>query len=148
MANHLVVATAQSSAPRDVVWNVIAEVQYYSDWGIWSRAELEREGAPDRQGVGAIRKLTKSPVVSREEVIEFEPGERLVYRLLSGLPVSDYIGAVSLSDDQGGTRITWRSQWTSRAPGMKRLITKAITEVSDLAAREAERRVRMHPPTG
>lgn len=140
MGRHVAEAGAVAAAPRDVVWGVLADARRWHEWGIWSRAELEREGDPAPDGVGAIRAFTKAPVTSREEVVVFEPGERLVYRLLSGLPVRDYTGTVTLADDPGGTRIAWRSEWDSRVPGMRRALQRTITDVCALAAREAERR--------
>ena len=140
MARRSAEADAVCSAPREAAWGVLADASRWSEWGIWSSSSLEREGDPAPDGVGAIRVFVKRPVTSREEVVEFVPGERLVYRLLSGLPVRDYTGTVTLLDDPAGCRISWRSAWESRVPGMQRQLQKVLEQVCALAAREAERR--------
>ena len=140
MGRHAAEADAVSEAPREVVWGVLADASRWAEWGIWSSSVLERQGDPAPDGVGAIRVFTKRPVTSREEVVVFEPGVRLVYRLLSGLPVKDYTGTVTLHDHPAGSRISWRSEWESRVPGIQRQLQKVLEEIVVLAAREAERR--------
>ncbi len=140
MGRHAAEADAVCEAPREAAWEVLADASRWHEWGIWSHSVLERDGDPAPDGVGAIRAFTKRPITSREEVIVFEPGVRLVYRLLSGLPVKNYTGTITLHDHPAGSRISWRSEWESRVPGLQRQLQKALEEISALAAREAERR--------
>ena len=140
MGRHAAEADAVAAAPLQDAWGVLADASRWHEWGVWSKTVLEREGDPAPDGVGAIRAFTKSPITSREEVVVFEPGVRLVYRLLSGLPVKDYFGTITLSDHPAGCRISWRSEWQSRIPGLQRQMQKLLEDLCARAAREAERR--------
>jgi len=77
----------------------------------------ERDGAPDRDGVGAVRFFGMGRIGSREEVTAFDEPHHFAYRMLSGLPVRGYRSDVTLeSTSDGGTVITWASQWDAARP--------------------------------
>lgn len=135
---------ARSQADREKVWRVVEDAPGWSRWGDWQKADLEREGDPPPGGVGAIKVLTRRPVVSREEVTEFEPPSRLGYRLLSGLPLRDYEATIVLTEaPTGGTDIAWRSQFEPKIPltgGLfRRSLGRFIQDTAERLAREAER---------
>jgi uncharacterized protein YndB with AHSA1/START domain len=141
-------AQAHSTAPPDAVWQVVTDAEGWSRWGAWRSSELEHEGEPPPGGLGAIKVLTsetRRPIVSREEVTVFEPPSRFGYRLLSsGLPLRDYDSTITLTTaDDGGTDITWRSQFNPKIPlagGFFRLaLGRFIRDAAQRLAREAER---------
>ena len=78
------------AAPIDTVWGLLADGRSWSDWSFIPRSELECEGIPAPDGVGAIRRLGMPPIVSRERIVEFTPPSRLVYESVGGIPVSGY----------------------------------------------------------
>jgi hypothetical protein len=133
------------------VWQLVADARGWARWGAWRAAELEREGNPPPGGVGAVKALTSEsrgptgrPVVSREEVTEFDPPSRLGYKLLSGLPLRDYNASITLADAPGGgTDITWRSQFDGKIPltgGLfRRALQRFMNDAAARLAREAER---------
>jgi uncharacterized protein YndB with AHSA1/START domain len=140
----VVEATARSKAPREVVWRVLADARAWSAWGDWQTTELEREGDPPPDGVGAIRRFTRRPVTTREEVVLFDPPSRLAYTLLSGIPVRDYRAEVTLSDaGGGGTNIHWESRFDAKVhamdPVMRRLVGTVIADIAQKVAAEADR---------
>ena len=47
------------SAPVDEVWPLIGEARRWRDWSFLTRTGLEREGEPDPDGVGAVRRFTR-----------------------------------------------------------------------------------------
>jgi uncharacterized protein YndB with AHSA1/START domain len=132
----------RSSAPVERVWAVLADARRWKEWTPFRTTELEREGSPDPDGVGALRRFGLSPVVSREEVVEFEPPRRLVYELRSGLPVNAYRAEVTLTPWEQGTEIDWRSRFEPRIPGtgpfFRAFLTRAITDIAGRLARRAE----------
>ena len=140
MGAHTVESTVTTRAAPEVVWAILADARSWHTWGPWDSAALEREGDPAPDGVGAIRVFKKRPITSREEVTLFEPSSRLGYRLLSGLSVRGYEAQVTLTPSDGGTKIHWRSQFNSRAPGMGAFMRRVIKDVSTRLAREADRR--------
>jgi hypothetical protein len=77
-------------------------------------------------------------VVSREEVLEFDPPRHLAYTLLSGLPVRDYRADVELTPDGDGTLIAWRSGFEPKYPGTGTLLALFMRAVlTDTARRLA-----------
>lgn len=148
MAPKVVEARAHAAAPPELVWEVIARARDYPGWAGTERAELEREGSPDPDGVGAIRRMRSTrrgrTVVVREEVTAFEPGRAFGYRMLSGLPVRDYEGRAQVEAGSEGSELHWRVQFRPRFPGMgwllRRVLGGVIAEITERAAREAERR--------
>jgi Polyketide cyclase / dehydrase and lipid transport len=108
--------TVVSAAPPEVVWPLIADVRTWSEWGSWSASGYEAEGDPAPHGVGALRRLVRRPVVTRERVVTFEPGRELGYRLLSGLPLRDYRASLRIDPDGAGTRIRWQATFRRTLP--------------------------------
>jgi hypothetical protein len=138
-------ARAHSNAPREAVWSVLADGRRWSEWGPWQKAELEQEGTPPPDGVGAIRRLTRRPVVNRERVTVFDPPERFGYEVISGMGLRNYRAEVRLSESDGGTGIHWHSEFDgARLPGaallLRRMLDGFIADVVRRVAREAERR--------
>jgi uncharacterized protein YndB with AHSA1/START domain len=132
----------RSSAPVERVWAVLADARRWKEWTPFRTSELEREGSTEPDGVGALRRFGLNPVVSREEVVEFEPPRRLVYELRSGLPINAYRAEVTLTPWEQGTEIDWRSRFEPRIPGtgplFRAFLTRAITDIAGRLARRAE----------
>jgi uncharacterized protein YndB with AHSA1/START domain len=134
----------QVAAPPEVVFDVLTDHRRYPEITALRRAELEREGEPEPDGVGAIRVLGVAGPPMREEVLAYERPYRFSYTLLSGLPVRDHVGTVELEPKDGGTEITYAVKTTPTIPlagpifmaGLK----KAIRDLTGGVAKESERR--------
>lgn len=109
-----VVETA--SAPPEVVFALIADPATWPAWAGFESGELERPGPTEPFGVGAIRRMRRGRTTGREEVVRYDEPNHYSYALLSGLPVKDYRGDVTLEPVDGGTRITWRSTFQPKVP--------------------------------
>ncbi len=133
---------ARSAAPIEQVWPLLGEAARWRDWSFLTRTELEREGAPDPDGVGAVRSFSRYGVGSREEVVVWDPPHHLGYRILSGFPVRNYRADVTLVSDGTGTRIEWVGSFEPKWPGTGRLLAYALPKMmqrfADGAARYAE----------
>lgn len=114
MNRRTVVATRQADAPIETVWALLAHADRWREWTAFSKSELEREGSPDRDGVGAIRRFGFPIYTSREEVVAFDPPTHLGYILHAGLPLTAYRSDVTLTPAGGGTEIEWRSSFDGR----------------------------------
>jgi uncharacterized protein YndB with AHSA1/START domain len=134
-----------AAAPPQTVFDVLTDHRRYTEITPLRKAELEREGEPAPNGVGAIRRLTAVGPPMREEVLAYEPGVRFSYKLLSGLPVRDHVGTVELTPVPTGTQIVYAIRTTPTLPplvgdaflvGMKFAIKQLLGGV----AKEAERR--------
>jgi uncharacterized protein YndB with AHSA1/START domain len=135
------------AAPPSTVFEVLADHRNYSTInGRIRSSTLEREGDPAPNGVGAIRVLKSFGPPLREEVVEFVPGERLVYRLLSGAPLRDHVGTVTLTERTDGTNVTYRIDTTPTIPVIGRaampIVRTAVRQLFDGLAKESERRAR------
>jgi len=133
---------ARSRASVERVWELLADARGWPAWTPFDAAELEREGTPPPDGVGAIRRFTLGKRVTRESVVAFEPPCWLAYQLLSGLPLRSYRADVTLSAANGGTEIRWVAQLEPLVPGVgwlvKRRLEPFIAEVAERLARRAE----------
>lgn len=134
------------SAPPETVWEVVADLRGMSDYTRFRKVELEREGEPAPNGVGAIRVLHLVGPPVREEVIAFDPPRRFSYRLLSGLPAKNHVGTIELSPTAAGTRMSYVVETTPTVPlvgfGIVAVLRRAIEDIAAGIAAEAEQRAR------
>ena len=116
------------SAPIDMVWSVLADHEGLSNWGPGISATLTAPGLPDTNGVGAVRRIsTPLPVPAIvEEVTTFEPGRRLGYKAVAGVPLRNYEGEVVLEEAPGGTAISYTVRADQRVPLVEKALTKVI----------------------
>jgi uncharacterized protein YndB with AHSA1/START domain len=115
------------SAPIATVWEVLADHEGLKNWAPGLSATLTSAGISDRNGVGAVRRI-KGPLPMPaiiEEVTVFEPGRRLTYKALAGVPLRNYHGDVLLEGAGGGTAISYTVRADQRLP----LVDKALTKV-------------------
>lgn len=114
------------AAPPETVFDVLTDHRGYADITPMRRVELEVEGEPAPNGVGAIRVLTALGPPLREEVIGYEPPGRFSYRLLSGVPVRDHVGSVSLEPDGEGTHLSYTVRTHPTIPLVGFVIVAAV----------------------
>jgi uncharacterized protein YndB with AHSA1/START domain len=136
----------QVAAPPETVFEVLTDHRRYAEITPLRKAELEREGEPAPNGVGAIRVLSMAGPPLREEVIAYEPPLRFSYKLLTGLPVRDHVGTVELTPRGSGTRVVYAVRTTPTVPlaggavvaalklGIKQLLGGVATESERRAA--------------
>jgi hypothetical protein len=131
-------------APPETVFDVLTDHRRYAEITRLRKSELEREGDPAPNGVGSIRALTAVGPPIREETIVYERPSRFSYKVLSGLPVRDHVGTVSLEPQGVGTRVTYALKAIPTVPLAGSLvmlvIKRAVTELLNGVVSEAERR--------
>jgi uncharacterized protein YndB with AHSA1/START domain len=140
------------NAPPEVVFDVLTDHRRYAELTPLRKSELEREGEPGPNGVGSIRVLTAVGPPMREETIAYERPTRFSYKVLSGLPVRDHVGTVSLEPAGDGTKVTYAVRTTPTLPvgggivvaAVKRGIKQLLNGVSS----ESERRGGVAGPDG
>jgi uncharacterized protein YndB with AHSA1/START domain len=132
------------AAPPDVVFDVLTDHRRYAEMTRLRKAELEREGEPAPNGVGAIRRLTAVGPPMREEVLVYEPPSRFSYTVLSGLPVRDHVGTAELRPEGVGTKVVYAVRTQPSVPLAGGLVVvaikQAIGQLLDGVAAESERR--------
>jgi carbon monoxide dehydrogenase subunit G len=124
----------------EAVWEIVADHRGMSGWTPVRRVELETEGDPSPNGVGAVRALYAVGPPIRERVTAFEPSKRLSYEALSGVPARDYTGEIALEPTATGTRITWTIDFRPKVPGAQFALAAAIKTATRLLAKESVKR--------
>lgn len=134
----------QVDAPPEIVFEVLTDHRRYPEITPLRNAELEREGEPAPNGLGAIRVLSVAGPPMREEVIAYEPPQRFAYKLLSGLPFRDHVGTVELTPLDQGTQVTYAVHTTPTVPlggfAAMAVLKQAIKQLLGGVAKESERR--------
>jgi carbon monoxide dehydrogenase subunit G len=133
--------SAESSAPPEVVFDILADGARWREWAgpTIRHSSTERDGTPSPQGVGAIKKLGSAPIFSREETVEYDRPRRYAYTIISGPPVRDYKAIVELTPHGAGTSIRWTASFDAKIPGTGALITRYFSRfIGALAQRLAK----------
>ncbi len=131
-------------AQPEVVFDVLTDHRRYAEMTPLRRSELEREGDPAPNGVGAIRALTAIGPPLREEVVAYERPSRFSYKVLSGAPIRDHLGTAVLAAEGSGTRLTYSVRMMPTVPlggGLVVAVVKrGIEQLLNGVTAEAERR--------
>jgi uncharacterized protein YndB with AHSA1/START domain len=134
----------RTAAPPQTVFDVLTDHRGYAEYTPLRRVELEREGDPPPNGVGSIRVLHAVGPPLREEVVAYEPPTHFAYRLLSGAPVRDHVGTITLEPDGGGTRVVYALDTTPTVPlaggAVMAVVRLSIRRLLKGVVDEAERR--------
>jgi uncharacterized protein YndB with AHSA1/START domain len=131
-------------APPEVVFDLITDHRGYSEITPLRRVDLEREGDPAPNGVGAIRVLHAVGPPLREEVLVYRSPSRFSYKVLSGLPVRDHVGTVELTPEGEGTRVVYAVRMNPTLPLVGRAVIagvrQGVKQLLNGVASESERR--------
>jgi hypothetical protein len=135
MADRLTLhATGSTNAAPSELWPLIVDVGRYPEWGMWQETGYEHPGDTSPHGVGAVRWLRYGRTRTVERIVELVDGERVSYRVLSGIPVKDYVATVELAPEGRGTRVTWTATYAPTLLG--RLIHRKMTAVYERCVRD------------
>lgn len=131
-------------APPEIVFDVLTDHRRYAEMTRLRKSELEREGEPAPNGVGAIRAVSAIGPPLREEVIVYERPSRFSYKVLSGAPIRDHLGTVLLDPAGAGTKITYAVKMIPTVPLLGGVVVGAtklgIKQLLNGVTAEAERR--------
>ena len=125
--------TATVAAPIEKVWAVVADHEGMANWGPGKglKVELLQAGTTERNGVGAVRKISPAgpgPSIV-EKVTVFDAPNRLQYTAVSGVPLKGYFGDIELKQTDAGTEIVYKISATERVPFVEKLACKSISAV-------------------
>jgi uncharacterized protein YndB with AHSA1/START domain len=81
-----------------------------------------------RNGVGSRRRLNVGPLPAFEETVtEFEPSERIVYRITKGSPLRGHVGRMDFTATPGGTHFVYDIRLASPIPGLASMVRAVLT---------------------
>ena len=110
-------ATQVVDATVDEVWSLVGDRSTWPEWSPLGSYEWVSDGSPVPNGVGAVNRYRTGRVTATEEIVEYVPGKRLSYRLLSGMPLRDYRADIDLTPVVGGTQVRFHSTFRPRFVG-------------------------------
>ncbi|MFH5211568.1 SRPBCC family protein [Antrihabitans sp. NCIMB 15449] len=112
-------------APRDVVYSIFADRENNSDF-LPISTRLKTPGTTERQGIGAVHFIGLGPVGASEQIIELVPGERIVYKVVAGLPVKRHVGTIGFTDAANGTRVVYTMESEPKLPVPGKVLEMAL----------------------
>ena len=118
---------ATTTADPATVYALLRDGASWPTWSPIESFELERPGAGEPEGLGAVRVFRGGRVVGRDEIVELVPDRRFSYAHSSNLPIRDYRADVDLEPTpDGGTAIRWVSQFDPKVPGTGWLLRRGL----------------------
>jgi len=131
-------------AKPETVFDVFTDHRGYADLvRIIRSSELEREGQPAPNGVGAIRRLHMPGATVREQVTAYDRPASYSYKMLDGAPLHDYASTVTFTSTNGGTAVAYSVSEEPAVPAGKHIVDdvvkKFIRTFVDKASAQAER---------
>jgi uncharacterized protein YndB with AHSA1/START domain len=117
---------ATTTADPATVYALLRDGATWPAWSPIESFELERPGADEPEGVGAVRLFRGGRVVGHDEIVELVPDRRLAYAHTSNLPVRNYRGEVDLEPVGEGTTIRWVSTFDPKWPGTGWLLRRGL----------------------
>jgi uncharacterized protein YndB with AHSA1/START domain len=105
-------AEGTTRAGAETVWSLVADANTYAGWGPWNDGGYRPPSAgPSRPGSVQWFRYGRR-TTSVEKILEVEEYRRIVYTVVSGLPVRNYRAEVTLTPTpSGGTSIRWTATW-------------------------------------
>ncbi|WP_235733308.1 SRPBCC family protein [Mycolicibacterium neoaurum] len=135
--------TAHATVDTDIqkVWDTLTDHLGMAGWGPGISVTLGRPGAPEPNGLGAVRRISTpgpGPDIV-EEVTAFEAPHVFGYKALSGTPFPGYTGEVRLNPSGTGTRIDYTIGSTASFPLVKAPLAVIAQVLLRLLVRAASR---------
>jgi len=113
------------NAPIEKVFDVLADHGNYKSFPGVSDSKLLKEGTPDRNGLGAVRRIETPGVWFEEKITAYERPRRFDYLITAcKLPLEHQGGSLRFESTGGGTEVTWTSTMRLKVPVIGGLLTK------------------------
>jgi hypothetical protein len=97
------------------MWSVFSDFSKSSNPS--AAIEMLEAGDPENHGIGAIRETTIGKDRFKEQLVDYEPGRSLTYKLLSGAPVDQYYGTITINPvGDAEAAVEWSVRCTPKFP--------------------------------
>ena len=127
------------AAPPETVFAAIADHERFLTMGSM-RCRLQREGTPERNGIGAVRQVEGDGLRFVEHITAFDAPRHYEYVIRSlarssgaALPLRHERGWLDFTRDANGTRVDWHSRVHATIPLLGPLL------IEPLVARKLQR---------
>jgi uncharacterized protein YndB with AHSA1/START domain len=138
-------------APPSAVWPFLVEPELMNRWSE-ARIELVATGdGEEASAIGTLRTVTIRAWRSQTQLLEViehsEPGRRLVYRVISGIPARYHRGEITLHPDGDGTQLRWDVRFRFPLPGMAKVASLVLQRQLNNSMKALAREVAGAPTT-
>ncbi len=117
---------ATTTADPATVYGLLRDGATWPVWGPLDSFELERPGADEPEGLGAVRIFRSGRVTGRDTIAELVENRRFSYTHVSSLPMKNYRADVDLTPTPEGTSIRWVSEFDPKFPGTGGLLRRGL----------------------
>jgi len=112
-------------APIEQVFEILSDHANYKSFPGVKDSRLLQEGKPDRNGLGAVRRIETPGVWFVEAITAFERPRRFDYRITEcSLPLEHQGGSVRCEPAGKATLVTWTTTLRIRIPLIGGLLTR------------------------
>ncbi len=135
--------TRHARADCSTVYGIAAHSPGYPEWSAIGSFEEIAPGTDERYGVGSRRIYRTAGMVLLEEIVAADAPRHIAYRVLSGLPLKDYLGQIDIVAEGEQVRIDWYSTFTPpKGFGWfwRWFMQRILTDMSRALVKEAEKR--------
>jgi uncharacterized protein YndB with AHSA1/START domain len=136
MGEHRVTLLKRISAPVPLVFSLLTNHSGLERF-FTARFKHLKNGFPNKNGVGAIRRIKKGLFTVDEEITAFESNKLMRYRVIRGSPTQHYRGEIRFVD-MGRERceVHYHLQFRARVPGTGLLLAKSFEKKLHNALRQ------------
>jgi uncharacterized protein YndB with AHSA1/START domain len=97
--------------PIQKVWELLTDHESMSRWASTAagyKVTLDKEGASERNGKGAVRRVKLPGMTLLEEVVHFDAPVEMRYSIREGMAgLQGHLGTIKLTERDGRTHIHW-----------------------------------------
>jgi uncharacterized protein YndB with AHSA1/START domain len=120
-----ITVTRVIQAPIEKVFDVLSDHANYKSFPGVKDSRLLKEGKPDRNGLGAVRRIETPGVWFEETITAYERPRRFDYLITAcKLPLEHEGGSLRFETIGGGTLVTWTSTLRLKVPVIGGLLTR------------------------
>lgn len=113
------VVESRSDATPATVFAILADAPGWQNWAGPAVPRSSWETGSPAGGLGAVRRLGRGRLSSREEIVAYDPPHHLAYVLRSGERLHHYRASVDLiAQPGGGTHIVWSGDVDTASRGV------------------------------
>ncbi len=142
MRKDIIITHEFGSAPA----RVFAALDDHANMGRWLGSKVSIARAVPDGGVGTIRRISAGPTKFDEEIIEREVPSRIVYRIVSGMPILSHHRGEICVEPRAGERsaVRWHVE-IETYPGVAQLLASVLSRALGKALARLDRQLATSP---
>lgn len=112
------------------VFDVISDHENYKQFSGVDDSVLLEPGEQEKNGQGALRQITSGRIILFERITAFERPHKMFYQIekATPIPLDHRLGQIHLCEENGGTRVVWKSTGTMQVPVIGALVLDRLIQ--------------------